>query len=235
VPILVATTAEPPGDVFWAGSPRATDLAAFCARRERVERTSIVLVPTSKHVPLDVAARFARGEHVEVRALADWLEVRGGKLAARAPSRGEPETRSESLATVTTLPLARPGIAALLGATCWEEIRFTVVDAHTLRIEAHGKSILRTFVELGFVDGRKKDIVTPTLAWALLVMFCKRKRLKPSAYAEKGRAFGVKKAIERIGSSMREAFGLEQHPIHSYSKSARLWEARFRVADGAGE
>jgi hypothetical protein len=85
------------------------------------------------------------------------------------------------------------------------------------------------------VDGRKKDVVTPTLAWALLVMFCKKKRLKPSAYPQAGKAFGVKKAVERIGASMREAFGLVEHPIHSYSKTARLWEARFRIAEGAGE
>jgi hypothetical protein len=68
-----------------------------------------------------------------------------------------------------------------------------------------------------------------------LLLFVKKGRLKPSAYAEVSRdkPFGAKKAIERIGKAMRASFGLAAHPIHSYSKRARLWEARFLIADGA--
>ncbi|HEY2510659.1 MAG TPA: hypothetical protein VGI39_07380, partial [Polyangiaceae bacterium] len=83
VPILVATINRLTTDVFWVGSPRDTDLAAFCMRRERVARATLVLVPTARHVPPEVSARFARGDYVELRSLADWLEVREGRLAAR--------------------------------------------------------------------------------------------------------------------------------------------------------
>jgi len=85
-------------------------------------------------------------------------------------------------------------------------------------------------VELGFVDKRKTNDVVPTTAWTLLLVFCERGRIKPSAYATMGKAYGAKKAIERIGEVMRPAFGLKEHPIHSYSKREKLWEARFRIA-----
>ena len=231
-PVLVATLVDPPREIFWAGSPRDTDLSAWCARRERASRGRSFFVPTPKYVPLDVLARFARGEIVEVCALVDLLEARGTKLALVDDAR-RPVAKLEPPPVAT--PPAAPGLAALLGATRWEEIRITVVDGHTLRIDANGKKLLRTFVELGFVDGRKRDIVTPTKAWSLLLLFCKTGRIKPSAYGAHGKPFGVKKTVERLGIVMRAAFGLAEHPIHEYSKRARLWQTRFRVAEQAGE
>jgi hypothetical protein len=110
-----------------------------------------------------------------------------------------------------------------------------IVDGHTLRIEANGKTLLRTFVELGFVDGRKTDVVTPVTAWALLLLFCKKGVLRPSEYGEMGKAYGAKKTVERLGPPMREAFGIDEHPIHQYSRRHGRWLPRFRVAPlGAG-
>ncbi len=241
-PVLVATLDGSARDVFWAGSPRDTDLAAWCARRARAGRGTLVLVPTTKDVPLEVAARFAPGDVVEVRAVGDLIAVRDGALAlAHDDARAEaiPAARPMPAPSPASAPVPLPvaaGIAALLGVSRWEQIRFDVVDPHTVRIEANGKTLLRTFVELGFVDGRKRDIVTPTAAWPLFLLFYKRKRIKPSAYAEEGnKPFGVKKAIERIGAALRASFGLPEHPIHSYSKRSRLWEARFLVANGSDD
>jgi hypothetical protein len=225
-PLALGATANPAADLFWLGSPRDADLSAWCARRERAELRTIVLVPTTKNVPLEVAARFCRGEIVEVRALADVVEVRDAKLALAGPTR-------PALVAMTTSPPPAPsaGIAAILGVTRWEEIRLLVVDGLTLRIEANGKSMLRSFVELGFVDGRKRETVSPNTAWALLLLFCKHARIKPTAYREIGKSWAVKKAVERLGLAMRASFGLADHPIHKYSKTKHLWEARFLVAE----
>ncbi len=87
-------------------------------------------------------------------------------------------------------------------------------------------------MELGFVDGRKTALVTPTKAWSVLLLFCKRKRVKRSEYRAYGKAYGVKKAIERLGSALRASFGIAEHPIHAYSKKGRLWEARLQIAEG---
>ncbi len=231
-PVLVAAAETPARDVFWAGSPRDTDLAAFCARRERVPRASVVLVPTGKHVPLDVAARFAAGEQVEVRALSDVLEVRGGKLAlaeAAGAIAADVEAKADAApAAVQKAPSG--GIAAIVGATRWEEIRILVVDGHTVRIEANGKSALRTFVELGFVDGRKTDVVTPTSGWLLFLLFCKKGELRPSEYAELGKAYGAKAGVKIMQKVLRAAFGIEEAPIRAYSRRTGRWVARFRVA-----
>ncbi len=155
------------------------DLAAFCARRERVVRRTLVLVPTAERVPHELFARYAPGEQVELCALADVIEVRAGRIVLReASERGEGETSlpasapapAETAEPAPAPALAGGGIAALLGATQWEDIRITFVDGHTVRIEAHGKALLRTFVELGFVDARKTEVV-PVKAWALLLVF----------------------------------------------------------------
>ena len=158
----------------------------------------------------------------------DVVELREGKLAARGSD--DRATAPRDATRVDEAPPTPPGLAAALGATRWEQIRITPVDGHTVRIEANGQALLRTFVELGFVDGRKREVVTPISAWALFLVFCREGRVKPSAYAKLGVASGAKKAIERIGSAMRQAFGLDQHPIHSYSKKSKLWEARFLAA-----
>jgi hypothetical protein len=228
-PLAVATLADPSRDVFWAGRPRETDLGAWCARRERAARATLVLVPTAEHVPLEVAARFLPGELVCVRALADLLCVRDGRLALREEE--EDSAEDTERADEAKVAPGQTGIAALLGATRWEEIRITVIDAHTVKIEANGKSVLRTFVELGFVDGRKREFVTPTTSWTLFVLFCKKGRLKPSEYATlEKKAYGVKKMIARMGAALRASFGLAEHPIHTYSKRSHLWETRFLVA-----
>jgi hypothetical protein len=71
--------------------------------------------------------------------------------------------------------------------------------------------------------------VSPTTAWSLLLLICKKQRIKPSEYREFGKPNAAKKAIQEIGVAMREVFGLDDHPIHSYSKRNRVWEARFCV------
>jgi hypothetical protein len=125
-----------------------------------------------------------------------------------------------------------PGIAALLGVNSWEQIRLIVLDGHTLRIEANGQTLLRTFVELGFVDKRKTEVVTPVTAWAMLILLCKKGMLRPSEYGQVGKAYGAKKAIERLGAPMRAAFGIAEHPIHEYSRRGGRWVPRFLVAAG---
>jgi hypothetical protein len=144
-----------------------------------------------------------------------------------AAARKEPSTSWDALGS--------RGLAATLGVTRWEDVRISMVDMQTVSIEANGTKLLRTFVELGFVDGRKRESVSPTKAWSLLLLFCKQQRIKPSEYREFGKPYGVKKSIQSIGVAMRAAFGLDDHPIHSYSKRNSLWEARFRVEEPAPE
>jgi hypothetical protein len=230
-PALVAASTEPPRDVFWVGSPRALDLGGFCARRERVLRGTLVLVPTADRVPPDVAARFAPGEHVEVRALADTLTVREGTLAAVQGHAVRPPP-SEAPEPEPALPPAAHGIAAVLGVQAWRDMRISFVDGTTVRIEAKGKTLLRTFVELGFVDARKRQIVTPVTAWALLLAFCKKGYVKPSEYGALGKPYGAKKAMEGLNRAMRASFGLEERPIAQYDKRRGQWTAKFRVAGG---
>jgi hypothetical protein len=189
-------------------------------------RGTLVLVPTFARVPAEVAARFAPGEHVEVCALADVLRVRDGALTLAAASHA-----STPAATSSPPPAPAPlGLAARLGVTRWEDVRLSVVDDHTLRIESKGQTLLRTFVELGFVDARKKDVVRPVIAWGMLLLLCKKGEMRPSEYGEMGKAFAAKKAIERLGAALREAFGLEEHPVRTYSRRDGRWAPRFRVA-----
>ena len=228
-PVLVATSRKGARDLFWARTPRDTDLAAFCARRERVKRRTLVLVPTGRHVSLELAARYASGERVEVLALTDALEIRDGEIALR-------ETRESPAPRVSTSAPSATGratdLAALLGVTRWEDIRLIPVDDQTLRIEAKGQTLLRSFAELGFVDGRTKD-ARPVSGWHLLLLLCHKGVLRPSEYAEFGKKWGAKKGIEEMRKRLCAAFGLAEDPLLTYL-SRKGWRPRFRVAPTRG-
>ncbi len=228
-PVLVASLTRPRvRDVFWAATPRDMDLAAFGARRERIARKTLVLVPTARHVPLDVAARYARGEAVEIAALEDLLVVRAGKLALmddEAPI--APDTKSSRARRVGQ------GIATEIGAAKWEDIKVTEIDERTLRIECvdgegKGAAVLRTFVELGFVDSRKKEELTPVIAWSVLRLMLAKGRIRPSEYASFGKAFAAKKGIAVVRRLLKASFGLKTEPMLAY-RAHDGWRPRFRV------
>jgi hypothetical protein len=228
----VAVGAARDRDVFFARAPRDMDLAAFCARRERLARATLVLVPTARWVPLEVASRHAGGEKVEVLALEDALEIRDGSLALVgrpvAPAPGPTKARAKAKAAAREARRASPGIAALLGVTAWNQIRMAEVDGHTLRVEGNGKSMLCTFVELGFADGRKNS-VEPIIAWSVLMLMVAKGRMMPSEYARFGKRWAPKKGLEKLRVLLCAAFGLEPDPIQRYfSKTG--WVPKFRVA-----
>lgn len=221
-PVLVATTRSPARDVFWTGTPRDIELAAFCARRERVQRRTLLLVPTARWVPLEVLARYARGEKVEVLSLADLLTLRGSEIVLATGESAPAPLFS------TRPPPGMAGIAAQLGATRWEDIRITMVDENTVRIEANGQSLLRTFVEMGFVDKRKKKSVTSVTGWKVLLLLCAKGVLRPSEYQQFGKQWAAKKGIESMRAQLQLAFGLQEDPLLSYLTRSG-WRPRFRV------
>jgi hypothetical protein len=238
-PVLVAKEAEESSgvrDVFWAGSPRDTDLAAFCARRERVTQRTLVLVPTGRHVSLEVASRFAVGEHVAVMAVGDVVDVHEGKIARRGadasdetPRRATTEPPPAPKKRKTTTPATmKPGhgLAAVLGVTRWEDLRISVLDEQTVKIETSETHVLRTFVELGFVDRRKRDGVVPVVGWAVFLGLCRNGQFRPSEYAVVGKAYGAKKGVEWVRRALKAAFGLEKDPMRGYSRASG-WVPRF--------
>lgn len=228
-PLLVAAALRSGDrDLFWAGTPRDMDLAAFGARRERIKRKTRVLVPTSRNVPLDVASRHAAGEHVEIVALDDLLVLREGKLALADAGEDAPNA-----APVKAKPRVRLGLAAEIGAKMWEDIAITEIDGTTVRIACTdgasvGSIAMRTFVELGFADSRKKGDLVPIIAWSVLLLMIRNGRLRPSHYAQFGKSYAVKKGIEVTRKLLKAAFGLERDPFLPYRR-ATGWAPRFRV------
>lgn len=221
LPARVATLARG-REVFWTRAPRDLDLGAFCARRERVKRRTLVLVPTTRHVPLETAARFASGERVEILALDDLLAIRAGAIVLR-------ETLSRDPARPSLRAPSSPGaLAATLGVTRWEDMRLLFVDEHTLRIEGTRETLVRSFVDLGFIDGRKKDVV-PVISWHVLLILCLKGVLRPSEYARFGKQWGAKKGLGDLRRRLRGAFGLESDPLLGYL-TRMGWRPRFRVA-----
>jgi hypothetical protein len=231
-PTLLAAARRPVRDVFWAGSPRDTDLASFCILRERVARGTLLLVPTAKYVAADLVARYIRGAHVELLSLADALAVRDGALVL-APPDAAPPTAPAAPSPPSALLAAAHGIAAALGATKWEQIRITEVDGQTVRIAAGGKSVLRTFVELGFVDNRRTEVVTPVIGWSVFLLMCKKGSFMPSAYGDLGKAYAAKKGIETVRRALRASFGLKENPMRGYSAKTG-WVPRFLVGEPGG-
>jgi hypothetical protein len=220
-------------DVVWAGSPRDTDLDAICERRERAaKKNTLVLVPTARHVPLGVVSRYAHGQKVEVLALDDVLVVKDGALSlvgAPPPKKKASARRSGAESDGDAVTPIRRGIAAELGVVRWEPILVTLVDPQTVRIEANGNVLLKTFVELGFVDERRKDVVTPVTGWHLFVLILTQGRMRPSEYARFGTAYAATRAMSRMTAPLRAAFGISTSPMRKYSRK-NGWLPRFRVA-----
>jgi hypothetical protein len=228
-PLLLGAerASSPARDVFLALRPRDDSFPLFLALRERAARPALVLVPTSRAVTADLATRFAPGAHVEIEILEDTLVVRDGAIARVPPLRLVKLT--EDPATSTPANPART-IAAEIGATSWAEIKITVIDGHTLRIQKGQRAIRRTYIDLGLASKGNRE---PTRKWALLLAIC------AGHGTFRWKTFGTfdaaKNTIAILRKALRETFGIEDDPFHEFT-FAFGWKAKFHasseIADG---
>jgi hypothetical protein len=206
-------------------------------------RRGLVLVPTARAVTGEWRARHNAGAFIELDVLEESLIVRDGRLARRgldahapdAPvvpedARSGPAPRANAhpqnearLAdppprmAVTRAPQAQ----SILGAKKWTDVRISLVDPLTVRIDVPGRSCRRTHIDLGMAHARTRE---PTRVWELLVAMCE------GSGSFRWKQFGdfqaAAKIVSRLRASMRAIFGIPGSPFYPY-RAIDAWRARF--------
>ncbi len=230
-------TRERTRDVFFVSRPYSPVLAAFLDARARVTRETLVLVPTARAVASALAARHAPGARVEIDVLEDALAVRQGTLAretrlrlvmpASAPPENDPRAEAPNAVRKPKLPPVEGGLASAIGATKWSQIKMTVVDGHTLRIQCGPISVRRTYIDLGFGGANRE----PLEKWKIVIAICE------GHGSFRWKAFGsfptVKNAVSVVQRTLKGAFGLADNPIRPYN-GALGWKAKFFASSESG-
>ena len=99
--------------------------------------------------------------------------------------------------------------------TRWEDIKIQIVSNNSVRIKVNGKKTeRRTFVEMGFKDGRRGDL--PDSYWNFFIELARHNgQLKE--WPQKTNS-AVQKRIQIIGKRLQAIFGLKEKPIYRYNK-----------------
>ena len=201
-------------DVFFAprASPRA--FAMFLATRERVERATLVLVPTGRFVEPELAARHAPGAHVEVVLLEDAVGLHEGAIAlTRARPRlrvvhdgeGTHEAPRRARGRMSEAP---PGLSPIPRAASWDAVDMYRIDGHTIRISVGKKSVRRTYTDLGMA---KKTNREPLTIWQLLNAICEGNGIL--RWQSFGQFDRVKVQVSKLRDALKELFGLTADPL----------------------
>jgi hypothetical protein len=222
VPAVFEAAAAPLG---WMGTGKDAREVLLCARPpgglakalERRRRT-LVLIPTARHLTPELRERHAPGAIVTLEALEEALVPLGGRLVRRAAI--APDAPETGAAPVRP-SIQRLGLVGL--AKRWTDLRICLVDRTTVRVDAGGRCIRCTHVDLGMAHGNSRR---PTLAWEVLGELCQQHG------CFRTRRFGNENAtrqlVHRVGRDLQELFGIDGSPFHRY-RSDCGWKARFET------
>ena len=219
VPAVFEAAAAPLG---WMGAGKDAREVLLCARPpgglakalER-RRATLVLVPTARHLTPELRERHAPGAVVTLEALEEALVPLGGRLVRRAAIAPDaPEIGA---------PPVQPVIRLLGLAKRWTELRICRIDRTTVRVDAGGRCLRCTYVDLGMAHGGNRK---PTLAWEVLEELCQHQgRFRTSRL---GNASATRQLLHRVGRDLQELFGIHGSPFHRY-RSDCGWKSRFEA------
>ncbi|WP_043600923.1 hypothetical protein [Solidesulfovibrio magneticus] len=157
---------------------------------------------------------------------ADEIEIWKGQLEDILTRRGEvvacPEQNTGSQNASASVPDSSTGNSVIAAkAAAWEEISIIFVNDLAIEIHCGGKITNKTFDEIGFSDGRRKD--EPNMSWLLLKQFAnKRGELLPVKDISKNVSV-LRKAIKSIFPH------LPGDPIE-YNQGRRAYIAAFAAS-----
>ena len=217
VPAVFEAAAAPLG---WMGAGKDAREVLLCARPPgglakalARKRATLVLVPTARHLTPELRERHAPGAVVTLEALEEALVPLGGRFVRRATIAPDaPETGA--------LPV-QPVIRLLGLAKRWAELRVCLINSTTVRVDAGGRNLRCTFVDLGMAHGQSRR---PTLAWEVLEEVCQHQgRFHTSRL---GNANATRQLLHRVGRDLQELFGIDGSPFHRY-RSDCGWRSRF--------
>ena len=178
-------------------------------------------LPAERLAPASVFPR-SPGTNVEVEVLEDEITVDDDRVVRVT------KLRIVSAPARTEDPAPRvSGIAHLISAATWEQIRITVVDGHTVRISCGKRAIRRTYRDLGL---HAKNSREPTRKWTMLLAICAGHGT--FLWRDFGPFGAVSQATSILRAALKEAFGLHEDPFHDYKNG---WRSRFFATSEIGE
>jgi len=194
-------------------------------------RRTLFLLPTARLLTPELRAKHAPGSFLVIDVLEESLTVRDRRLArahVRAPSAPDlsllaPAPTPSPALSPAPAPVPAPSPPVIPGASRWNEIRISLVDATTVRIDLPGVSVRRTYVDLGMAHSKNRQ---PRRVWELLVELCDSHGIFLSTRF--GSADATKKLVSRLGGELAAIFGLSDSAFHPYRPSEG-WQARFQA------
>ncbi len=202
-------------------------------------RRTLFLLPTARLLTPELRAKHAPGSFLVIDVLEESLTVRDRRLArahVRAPSAPDLSLLSPAPPSLAPAPTPSPALSpapapapvpsplAIPGASRWNEIRISLVDATTVRIDLPGVSVRRTYVDLGMAHRKNRQ---PRRVWELLVELCDGHGIFLSTRF--GSSDATKKLVSRLGGELAAIFGLSDSAFHPYRPSEG-WQARFQAS-----
>jgi len=219
VPAVFEDAASPLG---WMGTERNAREVLLCARPDSGlakalarKKPTLVLVPTARHLTRALRERHGAGAVVTLEALEEALVALGGRLVLRA-----------AIAPDAPEIGVRPVVASidLVGlATLWTQLRFSLIDSTSVRIDHPGGSVRCTHVDLGMAHGHSRE---PTQPWHVLWEICEHGGYFQTSRF--GNAEATRQAIRRFNVQLQQLFGIRGSCFHRYRKAGG-WRARFEA------
>jgi hypothetical protein len=211
-------------EVLLCARPR-TGLARALERR----RPTLVLVPSARHLTPRLREVHGPGARVVLEALEESLVPLGGRLVRRAaiapdaPGVELPQGQPLALALPAETPTTPPAILLRGVAKRWTEVRISLVESASARIDVGGRSIRCTHVDLGMAHARTRR---PTRAWEVIEEVCEHRGYFRTTRL--GNANATKKLISRVSHHLQDLFGIPGSPFHRY-RSDCGWRSRFEA------
>ncbi len=211
-------------DVFLALRPHAELSPSWLALRERSARAAVVLVPTLRRVPPELAAAHGPLDTVEILALDEAFVVRDGGIAPSAREAGlrtlgaVPPLNDAGAPAAAAKAKPKPGRHAPLRKTrglelppirAWRDLRVCLLDDTTVRFDGCGKYARFTALDLGLAS---RTTHKPTRAWAVLAMTCDHGGAFTYTKFEK-RFTVARKQVSLLGLRLQALFGIDEPPF----------------------
>ena len=152
-----------------------------------------------------------QGGKGKTRAIAEKLEKADRKLHRMRP-----------LGEASTVFPSPPSLQ-------WEDVTITFVSRDSIKIEAKGASEIYMFSDIGFRDGRKRDL--PDSHWEKLQAFAEYGgRIAWDTPIPSEVRKGLKKSVSIIRKRLKSLMRIESDPFEAYRKH-RAYVVKFKIED----
>jgi hypothetical protein len=186
---------------------------------------SLAAGPHHNQPLLMAAGALRKGQEI------DWVELVDWEMLASV--RDDLDLLPESVSRAKPVP-SKVRVTAnfpLPEGTKWRDVTLTIVSKDSVKISAAGVSKRFMFNDIGFADGRRRDM--PDRRWDLLLTlaqqngnFTWKSRIEP---LHRNR---LQSAISEIRERLKQLTGLDEDPFEDY-RACKAYRTKFAIRDAS--